>query len=504
MNKTIFYCLIFIFMGTGITLKFSQSHESMPIGCDEFGYLNLSRTFAEGVSNEGPYFDELLDTLRGKGITEPELAWMITPHAYHIIPGTKLVINQYPPGTSWLLSFIPIEFRKILFPTVALFLLMLLPLWLSGTLQKPGWTLFDLLFPVYIFLLSVSAPFTTELARVNSLAVTFGLLLSAGMTIRTRPLVACFLIALSTNFRVVNVLMILPVLLFLPFQSLKNSTSFRFNLLLLIKFAGLVIVALLPLLIYNFQLLGNPFASTYSSIDTAVTSGRGVFANFAYYFSLDNHWLRVHLFTIIILLTACISNRCSMLDFLKYLTFPFINYLFFGWHKVTMDYYPYASAMILTGIAFYFLNNVKFPENKLRHIVSFTGIGIAVLVLLSGYNRYRKKEHITFEEAKRVYAPLCEYDIVWSDLLSGTTEYVCANNGFRFATSTPRARNAALVFLHQKKMKQVILLNDVPVDPKQIENEINDAGLPYTLINHKVLGPMVVINSEPTGINVKR
>lgn len=504
MNKTIFYCLIFIFMGTGITLKYSHSHESMPIGCDEFGYLNLSRTLNEGITNERPYFDELLDTLRGKGITESELAWMITPHAYHIVRGTNLVINQYPPGTSWLLSFIPLEFRKIFFPTVVVLLLMLLPLWLSGSLRQRNWTFFDLLFPFYIFLLSVAAPFTTELARVNSLAVTFGLLLSAGMTIRKRPLLACFLIAITANFRIVNILMILPVVLFLPLQSLKHSDSIRFNLLLLLKFAGLVIVALLPLLIYNFQLLGNPIASTYSSIDTAVTTGRGIFENFAYYLSLDHHWLRVHLCAIIFLLAACIFNRCSWVEFIKFLAFPVINYLFFGWHKVTMDYYPYASAMILTGFAFHVLMEMKLSSKKAMYIVPFAGISIAVVVLLSGYNKYRKKEHISFSEAKDVYAPLCEYDVVWCDLLSGTTEYVCANNGFRFATSTPRARKAALIFLHQKKMDQAILLNDVPVQPKQIENEINEAGLTYELINHPRLGTMVVINGESSGKNVNR
>ncbi len=496
MIKKLFYFLLFIFMSTGITLKFLKSHESMPIGCDEFGYLNLSRTIDEGATNERPYFNELLLTLRGEGITEPELAWMITPHAYHIVPGTNLVINQYPPGTSWLLSFIPIEYRKVLFPLVVVMLLMLLPLLLSGSLMKKEWTAFDLIFPLYLFLLSVAAPFTTELARVNSLSVTFGLLLSAGMVLKSRPLLACFLIALTANFRIVNILMILPVVLFLPLQPLKDAVSIKNNLLLLIKFTGLIFVALLPLLVYNFQLLGNPFASTYSSIDTAVNSGSNLFANFKYYISIDHHWLRVHLFALLFLLTTCIFNHNSWINFLKSLAFPVLNYLFFCWHKVTMDYYPYASAMLLTGIAFQLLLEIKIAYKKAMLIVPLTGIGIALIVLISGWNRYRKKEHISFAQAREVYTPLCNYDVVWCDLLSGTTEYVCSNNGFRFATSTPRARKAAITFLHLKQIDQVVLINDIPLDQKQIENEIKETGLSYELLNHPSLGVIAIIKGQ--------
>ena len=494
MTKALYYLAMLLMVTIGSTLKFSHSHEPMPIGCDEFGYLNLAKSFDEGQSTDRPYLEGLLDTLRSAGITEPEFAWLITPHAYHIVPGTNSIINQYPPGTSFALSFIPLNWRNILFPSLVMLTLIILPLLFSKT-YLGDWNYLDALFPVFVFIVTVASPFTTELARVNSLAVTFGLLIAAGMSVKNKPLLACFLIALTVNFRIVNILMILPVILFLPFASNSSAKGRTTNFMLLFKFGCLVIIAALPLLIYNYQLLGNPIASTYSVIDTAVNAGAGVFQNLSYYLSFSHHWLRVHLGAIAILVILCLASKFQWSDFIKTMAFPVLNYLFFGWHTVTMDYYPYASAMIMTGIVFGSIYKLKFP-GKLQKIIPVAGIIISIVILAAGYNKYKKKEHFTYIQAQDKYAALCNYDIVWADLFSGTTEYVCGNNGFRFTTGTPRARAIVLNYLQQKGYSQVFVLNDLQVSPAAIESELSGLKLNYSRVENPELGPMLVLPAD--------
>jgi len=492
MNKVYYYLVVLAMICIGATLKFANSHEAMPIGCDEFGYLNLARTIDEGTISNRPFLNELLDTLRKEGITEPEINWMVTPHAYHILPGTNTVINQYPPGTSWLLSLFPFEWRNLLFPLLTMLLLIVVPVFVSRNQLFSQWNYFDLIFPAFLFLVTVSTPFTTEMARVNSLAVTFGLLVAAGMTLRNKPLLSCFLIALTVNFRIANVLMVMPVLCFLPFISLKTVYGRKQNVMLLLKFGCLTILAVLPLLIYNYQLLGNPIASTYSVIDTAVNESGNFLHNLVYYLSPEHHWLRVHAVVLVCLIICCLIAKMKWVDLAKTISFPLLNYLFFGWHSVTMDYYPYASAMIMTGMVFGVILTIKFPE-KFRMAAPVTGVLIAVIVLIAGYNKYKKKEHITFEEAKAKYAVLCKYDVVWCDLFSGTTEYVCHNNGFRFATSTLRARKITLQYLSNHSYSQVIIQSDVPMEASVIDSEIQGSGLEYIRVFDKNLGALIVI-----------
>ena len=307
MNKSIYYLIVLVLVCAGTSLKYANSHEAMPIGCDEFGYLNLAKTIDEGHAENRLYLKELLTTLRVEGIQEQEFSWMITPHAYHIVPGTDLAINQYPPGTSYLLSLLPIESRNLFFPLLVMVILIVFPVLFSKIVFNPTWSYFDIIFPVFLFIVTVSAPFTTELSRVNSLAATFGFLIAAGITLRNQPLLACFLIALTVNFRIVNILMVLPVLLFLPFSSKSEPRGRRYNFILLVKFGSLIIVAALPLLIYNYTLLGNPLATTYSVIDTASNESGNFVHNLKYYISLEHHWLRMHLASILILIIFCIG-----------------------------------------------------------------------------------------------------------------------------------------------------------------------------------------------------
>jgi hypothetical protein len=493
MNNKLVWIIFLVLIGAGVTLRFSTSHEKMPIGCDEFGYLNLAKAMDEGktfsLHSDKPFLKGLLDTLRREGISENEFNWMVAPHAYHMMPETDKIINQYPPGTSYILHLVPFEIRNLLFPLIVFILLTILPLVAAASISKSEWNWFTLLFALFIFIVTITAPFLTELTRVNSLAFTFGFLIAAGMLLKKFPLWACFLIALTVNFRTANIILLLPAILFL-----RSNVRELFSIKLMAAFFVIILIAIAPALGYNYLITGSPFVSTYSAIDqSGVIDIVSFHKAITYYFNLEQYWFRIHLLAILVLSIMVFTN-CISKGFLgRVLLFPIINYGFFIYHSVSMDYYPYASAKLLIGVVFAVALEFKWNCN-LNKLVAGVVLLIGAVVLTSGYFRYKKREHITIHQAQQKYQLLCEFDVVWADLFSGTTEYVCNNSGFRFGTTTPRARKLAMEYLAHHQFKQTILLDDNTVDSRVVLQEVELVGLKYTMRNEANIGKYIIIN----------
>lgn len=497
MKKNMIYFLVILLCATGTVLKFSTSHEQMPIGCDEFGYLNLAKAIDEhrvfSDHTQRPWLSGLLDTLRRSGITENEISYMVAPHAYHLIPETSKIINQYPPGTSAFLSIFSFDTRKQLFPFLGVLVLMLIPFFVIRGESQNRITLFHVLFPFFVFIMLVVPPFTKEFARINSLVFTFGFLLAAGMLIKKNPYTACFLIAMTVNFRVVNAFMLLPCIFFLPFSNPFNPQAIAGNFKIVVRFGLLILMAMLPLFFYNYLLLHTPFATTYSVIDTAFTSGNLTFDNIRFYFDLTQGWLIFHLILITFITLLLIRHKLRWMEWMKWMAFPLLNYVFFIFHAVRIDYYPYASSMILSGCLFVWLSEYGL-EGKSRKVGIFLMIGFGVFIFTSGLMRYLKREHQSFAQAQEKYASLCSYQIVWADLFSGTSEYVCGNSGFRYGTTSPRARILAIQYLKSQGYTQAILINDNTVKEKIILQELQQATIQFSIESNPGIGKIIRIH----------
>lgn len=109
--------------------EFEKHHRDLPAGCDEFGYLNMAKAITQNKlfknHAERPFDKELLDYLRNTYPNPEDYTHLIAPHAYHYDAKASRVINQYPPGTSLLLSVFPINSRKPIFPAMCTFLLIM-------------------------------------------------------------------------------------------------------------------------------------------------------------------------------------------------------------------------------------------------------------------------------------------------------------------------------------------------------------------------------------------
>ncbi|MEO5581833.1 MAG: hypothetical protein ABIR66_04025 [Saprospiraceae bacterium] len=495
MSKLSCYFIFFICASLGTALKFSHHHERIPLGCDEFGYLNLTKAFDENHEFKLPpqkaYLSGLIDTLRKCSIPDLDFAWMIGPHAYHLIPGTKKLINQYAPGTSMLMLVSGIAWRQITFPAIMMGLFIFLIVLINREQIKNRVTLFDFYLPALCLGMILMHPMQGVFQGINSLAPTFGFLFAAGMLLHSKPLLATFLIAITVNFRIVNGLMLLPVLLYLPFQWPIRKNNLYTNAALLTKYTLLITLAALPLFWYNYNLSGKLFFITHSIKDQENASWNGVIDNIKFYLSPIQRWLIVNIATF--LATICLQ-RISKIDRrnLFLVSFLIINYAFFIIHRVKIGYYPYAPAIIFLGVIGGLLMVIEYNEKKVAHLFILM---TSIIFLLKGSLDYiHHRPHKSFTEYKSKYLDLCTYDIVWCDEYSGTAEYTCTNSGFRYAWGPTTARKIAFEYFKNHRLKQAILLFDIPINRSEIIDEIESFGLSYHITKESLLGEIIEID----------
>lgn len=479
------------------SLRFSTSHEKIPADCDEFGYLNLAKSFNTGKTFDNhsprPYFLDLIKEFKKNNIPEIEYKWMLTPHAYHFSEElNNKIINQYPPGTSFVLSWIPIKLRKMSFPFLVVLCSFIFPLLICNYFFKNNNGLLLLIILSFLMVLfSISTPFLTELARINSLGLTFCLFISAGILIFKKPHISLFLVFIAANFRVVNLLMVFPLFIYILYIIV---TYYKENNIVqaksvLVKSIIYPLVGISPYLLYVVLLLGNPFIPTYPSHDLASHEVTNLLSNLNFYINFNQPWFIVHVIALVILIVQYRFKLLSFFNLSILLLFPLINYIFFIFHKVQMDYYPFASSFILIGACIY---NLKVIELNKKYI--YIPYIFALIMCIDGVNRYINKEHINFKEAKDSYSTLCNYDIVWGETFCGTSEYICDNNGFKFAFGTKKSRVIALKYLQKNNYKQAILLNDIALSKQEILETIISSGLTYNIIEDDKIGQILIVN----------
>lgn len=475
------------------TLNFASSHNKVPIGCDEYGYLYLSEAMSQGNTfkehSVRPYLNPLLQAFDSNHIFRGEYSYMVAPLAYYLRDDTNKVINMYHPGTSWLLQFISLDYRKYAFPLLVI--LLLAPLFYLIQKANQKFTLSDILLLCLILLMFL--PFSvirTEFTRINSLAPTFGFLLLAGYFLNRNPILSVFLIGLSANFRFGNVLLIWPIIALLIYQYLSTDKKLKSVLIKLILLGCALLFALSPYFYYVIQLLGSPLKSTYSSIDTKFADTP---INLGFYLQLSSQWLWLHLIGIFILIKLHTKKLLGIEVLITLLAIVVFNYAFYSFKQITMNYYTYASGFILIGAV---LGAANFWElkDKFQTPIKYVFLILVMVLASAGAIEFTKHKTPSFNEAREQYNTLKPYQIVWCDLLSGTTEYACGNSGFMFNRGTKAARKVAYQFFYEHNYSQVFVLNDLPIAPEAIVKELKEKKIPFR-VEQSSLGPLIIVNN---------
>ncbi len=483
--------------------RFGSVGDKLPIGCDEFGYLNMAKAISQGEllgdHASRPFIDGLLADLR---VEEPEVdayRWMIAPHAYHVGPNDDKIINQYPPGVGFMLAPFPLQWRRPLFSAVCAaigcFAILLAVRIDSGSFRRSAGIA---LIPFLAVLLSGFKPIVIELVRVNSLAPTFGLLIAAGWLLPRKPLWAIGLLSMTTVFRIPNVILALPFGFACLFLCVPTGGGFKaISKKSLLSVASFVASGFGLYLIYVCLLLGNPFLVTYSPIDQEFARSSAIADNLSFYLVEKNSWLWPNLAALAGLLLASILRRQWRWLFFG-TAIVLLNYAFFLFHHVQIDYYPYASAFVVAGLAIS-LAGVHRLTGIYRVVLVGLSLVVATVFAFHSSSRNSGFNERFFEQIANYETVFGSFDVVWAETRSGTVEYATHKAGFRYNWGPERTRATVMNWLGKHGYTQVIWVDDIGMPEREkIEKTLSNHSIGYSTRSIPDFGEILVLDFGET------
>lgn len=466
----------------------------LPVGCDPFGYLQQAeairtgREFAEHT--EKPFLAPLARDLAASFPHQEDWIWPIAPHAYRFNPETGRLVNQYPPGTSLLLSLFPRETRALHFTVLVCAPLLCLLFFFR---KDGGWLLatraaFLLLFVSLGFVLK---PFSVEYRSVNSVAPGFVLLLAAGFFLRKKPFVSLALLSAGILIRI-------PHAWLLPFAALPclfpewfaghrhagiREVTFRGGKVLLTAF----FCGFLWLLLFQYRVMGSPFETTYPPYDREFVSSGGLVDNLRFYFSPASGWMWVHLAALVL---SWVAFRHRERRWFWWVLALFVwNYAFYAIHGIHVVYYPFASAILALGLILSGTENLS--RRGLQIAFALLASAFAVVSILAWRPSHENAAAPVQAALRRWQTSLAEASVVWAQGSSGTVEYATGKAGFRIAWGSRPVRVEAMKWLYAHGYAQAFLIDDLEMNDSKAEEalaEMRDSGVPFTVVNDAQLG----------------
>lgn len=486
-------------------VRFYHRHTDIPKDCDEPGYLEMAeamhrgKTFDDPV--ERPFHDGLVQHLQAEEYTVSDYGWLLSPLPYHLEPHTGKLINQYPPGTGFVLSFIPIEHRTVLFPGVLALLFFAISLLalrlLSGSnhtaFQRGAW------WTLVLFLLFImSSPINVEFSRISSVGMTYGLILGAGILFRKKPEWALVCLGLACTFRIAHVIFLAPIGLQLlwvrviePGKHKEISAWLKHGL---IAGAAFVFGGFMWYLIYTYQLMGNPFWPTYGGLDVNFAQKSGFLENVAFYLIPGQNWFGVHLVAIAILFAGTRLGWITNKWFVFLVATVAFNYLFFCTHKVAVPYYPHASAILLLGAIIEALACHDKAPKPIAIIRWSIPVVILVLIGISVTKPKFGQHEQLFEQQVAAYQSAFDgYHVVWAHFHTSTIEYAIKKPSFTLLWAKAEVQASALHWLAANGYRQVIWLDDLEIPALNLEKRLHRAKLSYRKEYSEQFGSLYVI-----------
>lgn len=489
------YLLPLLALGAVVFSFYGLLHKyylKLPEGCDEFGYMSMSRAITRGKllddHTRRPFDQALIPHLLNSQHTYRDYALLIAPHAHHLDPNTHKVINQYPPGVALLLSLIPLQYRQVAYAPLCVSLLAALLLWALTREAR-----YSFAQAACLVLITASVLFIFPKWRdINSVAPTYGLLLVAGFLLKDRPTLSIFLLGTTTVFRFVNGL-------FFPFFTYLYLTHHAapspgklFGVFRRVGWASLLFLlgGLGSYLVYVWLLLGNPLLSTYSYIDQAFSPLNTLLDHALYYFHWRQPWVWIH--GLVLASLALITFKWHLPR--RWLVFALLitlaNYGFFIFHNIKITHYPYASAIIAMGILMRLAGPLWSTEKGQRVL---HGLGAALTIALLAFARLPEldvAENFT-RQVDDYQSCFSGHDVVWAEERSGTIQYTTDRAGFRYHWGSVAARRDVIAFLHKGGYAQAFWVADLKVPVAAITGELIRLKVPHRVKDHPRLGKVV-------------
>ena len=498
------YLLVTLLALAVVFYRFNRHGQNLPEGCDEFGFLQMSEAISSGKLFEEHtsrrFMPALVEHLEKAGFRHEDYAWAVAPHAYHVEEHSRKIINQYPPGTSFILSVFPKGMRQSMFSVLA-FLLMTIPPYLAIRYavdeEEQRSMAYSLLFLFFTYAL-ISSPMLTEFGRVNSVAPTFGLLLTAGIVMRKRPELAIFLVSLSMIFRIANILIIPPMMIYAVFRRPEDGTM---SISMILKrginaFLAFLLSGFGLYLLYTYILLGNPFLPTYSEIDQRSIGIDILMENVRYYFVDEASWFWPNLVAVILLIFIKVKRGIPGLLLFTLLSMPLICYLYFLFHFIRTPYYPYAPVLLMTGLAIRAALSFSRPSTNRWRLVMILPVLVLCIMGIRESITYYSTVHNSLEEESQVYRnELAGEDVIWAELKSSTVEYAAGVPGMRLQWAKANVIREIMIWLRSKGYHQAILVSDLEIPEKKLSKFLSESGIQF---NREVSEDLGIIYRIPT------
>jgi hypothetical protein len=489
--------------------SFWRWHIDLPTGCDEFGYMYMAKGIGQGnlftSLTQRPFDPLLLKALRDSNFNFKSYMFQVAPHAYHLDPHKFKVINQYPPGTSLLLSKLPFpDLKRLAVPVFVVFIILFLLL--ATALGEGKFSFFQGgLVILSMTILMTLEPFRSTFKEVNSITPTFGLLIGSGYLLGKRPGVALLFLGLSTVFRIINATLVLPFLILYILHDSparvfsKQAVRSALKGVALFFSGGLWIYIL-----YVWILLGSPLRSTYAFPDLAMTV-KGLGANAAFYFNFHKPWFVLQVGLLALLALLGLLRKVP----LKWIVFSGAlvawNYLFFLFHNIRIDYYPYASAMILFGLTLSHLART-IRSVRMNWVVTAAGVLIVLFFWRSTTHKFPRRDYqqIFWDKIKPYTDCFSKDDVVWANNRSGTIEYATGKAGFRFMWGPDPVKKAVMLLLRGYGYKQAVWVSDLPLSLENVETTLHSFRLEYEVKINPQLGTYLEILPKSPRARIRR
>jgi hypothetical protein len=492
--------------------RYSGLHQTLPEGCDEFGYLNMAKAVSEGrlFKNHAdrPFDGGLLEYLKKSHLDYGSYEYMVTPHAYYLHKNHKIII-LYPPGTGIVLSALPFEARKTAAP--ALFALMLVLFMLLAFKTEMGGLSF---FAMNMTVVCAFAAFMSDFFPhgfgnynwVNSQAPTFGMLLAAGYLLRRKPGLSIALVGMSVLFRVINVILFVPFLLVYLWRGFRISEYLsKETIVRTVKAISFFLAGGLGFyFLYVWKLLGNPFLPTYSEDflkKSIISPLNEIPGNFAFHVNVHNTWFLFHVLVFVLMACMWLFRKMPAKWIAVALLITAFNYGYFLIHRIlgpTEGRYVYASGIIIAGILLRFAVEYLHGTARLQRITNCTGVLLVLAaVIFSAFRFPRQDMHKLFYDQIHAYNECFSgYDVVWAELRSGTVEYATGKAGFRYQWGPKETRKAVLSWLRDHGYRQAIWVSDLDKtfrDTVDVGAELRSIPVDYTIKNCPDIGTVVEV-----------
>lgn len=261
-------CLAILASHTVAILRWSEARGVY----DDVCYLRQAHLFQrfglDGINTDARKDDDRYFVGKLKEIAFPE-AENLTRWPCHVQKAGGKVILQYPPGTGFLLSLFPQGLQVAsLYISASIIVcgFALLGIFIAGGLPSVGAGLFG---SIAVYSMINPARASYSMAPTMALCSIVGFLTALWLTSSKRSswLIALigFLVGLSVNFRLPNILLASGYCLFLAVAFLRSRTSA--TILDGLGFGAGIVIGMMPTLIAQGINAGSPIATTYGAND---------------------------------------------------------------------------------------------------------------------------------------------------------------------------------------------------------------------------------------------